>query len=699
MLYPTVKPENLDVYMALADTLIAELNPEDLRDKVPPTFPMDRLEEYCKLTPSRVPDFRNAICDSINNNGIDSSKKFLMVMSLLSSRIAAPILTSSTTLITDMSLEQKQDLLRSWRDSPLWPKRQLFRSIFSLTFATYQTLAGELHYLALRYPAGDKREFLTEDQKIDTFRYTMMDRVKSNGTELYLPNVDALIIGSGAGAGVTAHTLQNSGYNCLVLEKGKYYAPQDYNFDEFDGLKALYENNGKLATLNQEMFILAGSTFGGGTTVNWSACIKTPFKVRKEWYDDYGVDFVADEAYDNCLDYVFKQMGANHENINHSHSNKAILESAETLGYHASQVNQNNGTYKNHDCGHCYLGCKYGVKQGSQACWLRDAADKGCQFLDQVRVNKIIHKNGKAVAAECQDKTTGFNFRITGPKKFIVSSGSLQTPILLKNSGFKNKNIGSNLKLHPVIALSAYHDESKTVDPHSHPIMTAVSNQSVDLDGKAHGPKIETLLHAPFAETPFLPWDGGKDFRKELLRFNNMSAMLIITRDFGSGKVYADPRRPENCIVDYAMHKYDTNALQEGYLTAADMLYMYGAVEIVHPQNWIPKFKSRKPKHERSINDKDFQEWRQTVKKTGVCKYGLSYGSAHQMSSCRMSGKGPKYGAVDLKGRLFECKNIHVADASVLPTASGANPMISTMAMARHIALDLVQDLKSQPKL
>ena len=85
--------------------------------------------------------------------------------------------------------------------------------------------------------------------------------------------------------------------------------------------------------------------------------------------------------------------------------------------------------------------------------------------------------------------------------------------------------------------------------------------------------------------------------------------------------------------------------------------------------------------------------------KIGLDSYGNVYGSAHQMSSCRMSGKGPRYGACDENGHLFECKNVYVADASAMPTASGANPMITTMAIARHVALGLVKDLQPAAKL
>ncbi len=53
--------------------------------------------------------------------------------------------------------------------------------------------------------------------------------------------------------------------------KGKYYHPSEFNFKVKEGMRNLYENNGLVATSNQQLILLAGSTFGGGSTVNWSA--------------------------------------------------------------------------------------------------------------------------------------------------------------------------------------------------------------------------------------------------------------------------------------------------------------------------------------------------------------------------------------------------------------------------------------------
>jgi choline dehydrogenase-like flavoprotein len=72
----------------------------------------------------------------------------------------------------------------------------------------------------------------------------------------------------------------------------------------------------------------------------------------------------------------------------------------------------------------------------------------------------------------------------------------------------------------------------------------------------------------------------------------------------------------------------------------------------------------------------------------GLRPNGFALLSAHQMSSCRMAGSA-RLGAVKPNGETYEVKNLYVADASVLPTASGVNPMLTIMTMAHWIAQGL----------
>ena len=84
------------------------------------------------------------------------------------------------------------------------------------------------------------------------------------------------MIGSGSGGGIVAGVLAKAGYKVLVLEKGNYFARKNLSLLEGPTMDQMYLSNGLLATDDMGVLVLAGSTVGGGSTINWSASIKTP---------------------------------------------------------------------------------------------------------------------------------------------------------------------------------------------------------------------------------------------------------------------------------------------------------------------------------------------------------------------------------------------------------------------------------------
>lgn len=80
-----------------------------------------------------------------------------------------------------------------------------------------------------------------------------------------------------------ASKLAESGKSVLVIEKGVYHHEDDFITNETVGFENLYENGGFTPSFEGSINVLAGSVFGGGTTVNWCASLKLQHFVREEW--------------------------------------------------------------------------------------------------------------------------------------------------------------------------------------------------------------------------------------------------------------------------------------------------------------------------------------------------------------------------------------------------------------------------------
>jgi choline dehydrogenase-like flavoprotein len=82
-----------------------------------------------------------------------------------------------------------------------------------------------------------------------------------------------------------------------------------------------------------------------------------------------------------------------------------------------------------------------------------------------------------------------------------------------------------------------------------------------------------------------------------------------------------------------------------------------------------------------------------SIDKRGMREHEIGVFSAHQMGTCRMSAS-PDSGVVDENAECWECDNLYVMDASIFPTASGANPMLTTLTLSHMMSTRLAMLLK-----
>ena len=288
------------------------------------------------------------------------------------------------------------------------------------------------------------------------------------GDEPHILETDVVVIGSGPGGGVCSKNLAEAGHRVLVVDKGYYISPAQLPMAHGPSFDHLYENGAVIVGDGGGISVLAGSTWGGGGTVNWSVCLKTQDYVRKEWADS-GLPIFASQKYDEALDRVFHRVGAGTEGIRHNHRNKALLEGSEKLGWKAETVPQNTSN-EEHYCGRCHFGCGLNQKNGPAKTWLPDAAEAGAKFMEGFRVTKITFADDgvTATGVEGEWRSRGPGGDVGSPeserilrkvhvraKRVVVSCGAMSSPLVLKGSGV---TVGINAFLPVSLQVQQYSD-------------------------------------------------------------------------------------------------------------------------------------------------------------------------------------------------------------------------------------------------
>jgi choline dehydrogenase-like flavoprotein len=520
---------------------------------------------------------------------------------------------------------------------------------------------------------------------------------------------DVVVVGSGCGAGVSAKNLSESGHRVLIVEKAYHWTPDHYPMSEVDGWNHLFMNGAFITSDDTSVSVVAGQSWGGGGTVNWSASLQTQGYVRREW-EARGLPLFTSAEFQESLDRVCGRMGVSTDHIKQNRANEILLEGARKLGWSHKPVPQNTGGAQ-HYCGHCTFGCGSCEKQGPAVSFLPDAARAGAKFIEGFHAEKITfsNKGGKRVATGVLGTWTSrdINGGVAGSplvtrkilikaKRIIVSAGTMQSPLLLLRSGLKNPQIGRNLYVHPVTVLGAIHKED--INPWEGAILTSVVNEYENLDGQGHGVKLEVTNMIPSSWLIWLDWKGGLQYKLDAARLKHMVGYISIARDRDTGRVYPDPV-DGRARFQYSPSKFDKQHIMDGLIALAKIQYVEGASEIFTVLPGIRPFirDSTTPAGD-GINDEKFQAWLDEVRRRGFRTPESMFVSAHQMGTCRMSAR-EKDGVVDPHGRVWGTEGLYVADASVFPSASGVNPMVTNMAISDYISRGVARGMEERARL
>lgn len=674
------------------------------------------------------------IAEALRNKGLPEALVLVRaVLWLLSTKIGTLLLCGSLCLgkewpfITQfkhLPIERREKVLQNWSSSrffsPLRMVFYLFKAlclyfVFSLVDDQCQNPAWEaIGYKPDTVSAATNKSFNRERPlekgTVETLYETPSTLVTSlankglNVTEdphtnTYKIKCDVVIVGSGCGGGVAAAVLAGAGQKVVVLEKGNYYTAPDYSSLEGPSMDELLEMGGMITSTDGSFMFLAGSTVGGGSAVNWSASLKTPDLVLKEWAEEHGLGLFGSPQYRFAMECVGQRLGVTTGCVKEGFHNQVLRKGCENLGLEVDRVPRNSS--EGHYCGSCYYGCRTADKQGTDVTWLVDAVNLGAVIITGCKAERaLLVSNPKGgsrekrcigvVAKSVNDKIT--NKLQIEAKVTISACGSLLTPPLLMSSGLRNKHIGKNLHLHPSLLVWGYFPPERSCldfegKSYEGGIITS-AHRVASQQGPNSEPRalIETPSLGPASCAAVTPWKSGMDVKKRILRYSRTALLFAMVRDKGSGEIRSEQR------ISYQLTPLDRENMTVGLRRALKILIAAGATE-------VGTYRSDGQRIEcKGKSEEEIEEFLGSVFATNgplaltARAWGV-YFTAHQMGSCRM-GRNDKEGAVDENGQTWEAEGLFVCDGSVLPGAVGVNPMITIQSTAYCISKRLAESLK-----
>jgi choline dehydrogenase-like flavoprotein len=494
---------------------------------------------------------------------------------------------------------------------------------------------------------------------------------------------DVVVVGSGCGGGVAAAMLAQDGKRVIILEAGGYFNESDFVQVEMLAYRNLFLRGGFFPSADGMVSIAAGSTVGGGSTVNWSNSLMTPAAVRACWAKDNGLTDIDTPAFDEHLHAVFDRISCNDKVATQNGPHQRLAAGASKLGYsyRIATLNIDPERYNPNLIGYSGMGDQTGAKQGTLRTYLQDASDAGAKLLPNTRAERILTDDGKAVGVEAiySDPQTQRNSRIVIHAPAVVAAaGSLETPALLLRSGIGGPAVGTQLRLHPASLVTGIYDEPQ--DPWCGPAMAGVMNEFAEAN-EGFGYIIECVQHLPGLFTTVVPWFSGAQHKELTRRYRYRADWVFIVKDRGAGSVTID----EN---GQSVHWYpftdelDRRNFREAAVTSIRMHEAAGAQQIFLAGQPFPPWK----------RGEDLEAFIEKVNQVPIGPGGTPVFSAHQMCSAQL-GSDPQTSVAKPTGELHDTTGVWIADASGMPSCSGVNPMLSTMALARRTAVNMLADL------
>ena len=597
-----------------------------------------------------------------------------LFLRVLDSAVLMLLLARQPRGITSMTLAQRERAMHALARSPMPQIRSGYQAIRRLgTFLFYSITPDGVSNPA--WPALGYALPATPRVAPATLRVTTPKRAMSY-------EADVCIVGSGAGGGVMADRLTAAGLSVVMLEMGPGDQAPDFDNREIEGTQRLYLDQGTTASRDLSVAILAGRALGGGTAVNWQTCLRLPDAIRDEWATSSGIRDFVEQPFTAALDAVWRRMSVGTNESTRNANNLPLQRGCQALGYRWSDIARNSRGCDLSRCGYCVFGCKVGGKQSTARTFLEDAQSTGrLTIATSCRADYVFFEQGRAAGVSATIRTAHGDAVVkVRASNVVVAAGAIETPALLLRSGVSHPALGHHLYLHPTSAVAGRYLE-ETRGWIGAP-QTVLCDEFGSLEGN-HGFRLETAPVHPGLIALAQAWHGARDHRSKMQLVSHLSAFIVLTRDRHTGRVSLE--RDGRARIDYRVGPAEQRLLRRGIGAAARVHWAAGATQI-HTLHVDDHTLTRAA----VAGDSAFERWRERVEALPVGDNHCGVFSAHQMGTCRM-GTDPARDVCDANGAVYGRRGLYVADASLFPSSSGVNPMVTIMAISHMIGSRFTQ--------
>ena len=308
----------------------------------------------------------------------------------------------------------------------------------------------------------------------------------------------------------------------------------------------------------------------------------------------------------------------------------------------------------------CATGCPTGAKQSTALSYLPRATRAGARIIARCRAVRANHSGSRITSVVAELRENGKTRRIVFRPDFVVfSGGAIQTPSLLRRSGvFSGRNFEFHLNL-PVVAVF-----SGPIHAARGTIYTGQVREFAD-----QGILMSASNWQPHYLATHLSHFGRDTVESAMERADYTGLFVALVRPQSCGRITHLPA--SDPLLSYRLQVSDFDLMKAACRNLGRLLFASGAISIYLPISGTQAVS----------NPSELEAFLESSRPDDFHML-----TTHVMSSCPMREKGAlRPSVVGSDGRLHNCRNALVCDASVLPSNIGESPQETIMAVAHEI--------------